>query len=77
MKQALRWIVALVVLGFLIAQAIGVYVFNSKGTGVAYQTSDGDWADGDLLFKGRNFNGIVFGYDLCKITCYVSNIKMQ
>ena len=52
MKQALRWIVALVVLGFLIAQAIGVYLFDSKGTDVAYQTSDGDWADGGVLFKG-------------------------
>ena len=55
----------------------GIYVFESKGTDVAYQTSDGTWADNEVLFKGRNFEGIVFGYELYKIVCNAPDIELQ
>ena len=77
MKRILKWILGIVVLGLLAFWSFGIYVFQSHGTDVAYQTSDGNWADNEVLFKGRNFEGIVFGYELYKIVCNVPDVELQ
>ncbi len=77
MKRALKWILGLIVLGALIFWGLVIYMFESQGTDVAYQTSDGKWADNEVLFKGRNFDGIVFSYELYKIVCDVPNVKLE
>jgi hypothetical protein len=77
MKRALKWILSLIVSGVLIFWGFAVYMFESQGTDVAYQTSDGKWADNEVLFKGRNFDGIVFSYELYKIVCDAPNVKLE
>ncbi len=77
MKRALKWILSLIVLGLLIFWGFTMYIFESQGTDVAYQTSDGKWADNEVLFKGRNFDGIVFSYELYKIVCDTPNVKLE
>ena len=77
MKQILKWILGVGFLGLLAVWGFGIYVFESQGTDVAYQTSDGSWADNEVLFKGRNFEGIVFSYELYKIACNVPDVELQ
>tara|TARA_B100000768_G_C11211800_1_gene346360 strand:- start:668 stop:1126 length:459 start_codon:yes stop_codon:yes gene_type:complete len=77
MIRVLKWISGLVIFGLMSFWVLGVYVFDSQGTDVAYQTSDGFWADNEVLFKGRNFAGIVFGYELYKIVCETSDVELQ
>lgn len=77
MKRILKWILGIMLLGCLFFWSLGVYVFESQGTDFAYQTSDGNWADNEVLFKGRNFEGIVFGYELYKIVCNAPEVKLE
>lgn len=53
---------------------VGAAVFVSAmgafdGTNVAFQSSDGEWADSEILFKGRDFEGILFRFELYKAKC--------
>ena len=77
MKRVMQWILGIIVLGLLAFWGFGIYVFESKGTDVAYQTSDGTWADNEVLFNGRNFEGIVFGYELYTIACKAPDVQLQ
>ncbi len=36
---------------------------------VSFQSSDGNWADNEVLAKGRDFDAMVFGFELYKIQC--------
>lgn len=53
---------------------LGVIVFvwalgAFDGTNVAFQSSDGEWADSEVLFKGRDFKGILFRFELYRASC--------
>lgn len=77
MTKLFRWVLVLIFLSLLALWGFGVFVFESKGTDVAYQTSDGAWADNEVLFKGRNFPGIVLGYEIYKIACNAPGVELQ
>ena len=49
----------------------------SKGTNVAFQSSDGKWASREVLMKGLDFEGIVFSFELYKIECDAQNATLQ
>ena len=36
---------------------------------VSFQSSDGNWADNEVLAKGRDFDAMVFGFELYRIQC--------
>ena len=53
---------------------IGLFVFvwalgAFEGTNVAFQSSDGEWADSEVLYKGRDFEGILFRFELYRTKC--------
>lgn len=52
-------------------------MFDTKGTEVSFQSSDGNWGDSEVLFKGRNFEMIVSLFELYKIRCKVTNATLQ
>ena len=49
----------------------------SKGTNVAYQSSDGKWANREVLMKGHKFEQIVFLFEVYKIECDAQNAALQ
>ena len=49
----------------------------SKGTNVAYQSSDGKWANREVLMKGHKFEQIVFLFEVYKIECGAQNAALQ
>ncbi len=52
-------------------------VFVSNGTDVAFQSSDGNWADREVLSKGRKFEQIVVLFELYKLKCNAPNAQLQ
>jgi hypothetical protein len=49
----------------------------SKGTNVAFQSSDGKWADREVLMKGHEFEHIVVLFEAYKIECETQNAILQ
>jgi hypothetical protein len=49
----------------------------SKGTNVAFQSSDGKWASREVLMKGHQFDHIVVGFEAYKIECDAQNATLQ
>jgi hypothetical protein len=60
----------------LIAVVASWAFFNSKGTEVSFQSSDGEWADSEILFKGRTFNDLLVNFELYKLRC-APNVSLQ
>lgn len=77
MIKILKWILVLAVIGIVGTWGLGIYLFDSKGTDVAFQSSDGNWADNEVLFKGRGFESMVFYFELYKIRCEVEDVSLQ
>ena len=77
MIRALKWILGIVVVGALSFWGFGIYVFESNGTDVAFQSSDGNWADNEVLFKGREFESIATLFELYKIKCNAPTATLQ
>lgn len=48
-----------------------------KGTNVAFQSSDGEWALREVLIKGLAFEHILVSFDAYKIQCNAQNAKFQ
>lgn len=66
LKLILKFIITLGICFVLVAMwALGVF----DGTNVAFQSSDNEWADSEILFKNRSFNGILFRFELYKLRC--------
>lgn len=71
-----------VIVGILIFFSISFIVlinclFYSQGTDVAYISSDGKWADHEMLFKGRDFNQIVYFFEEYKIKCNAPDVRLE
>jgi hypothetical protein len=49
----------------------------SKGTTVAFQSSDGQWASREVLMKGLIFENIVVSFEAYKIECGAQNATLQ
>ena len=49
----------------------------SKGTNVAFQSSDGQWSSREVLMKGHMFEHIVIGFEAYKIECGAQNATLQ
>jgi hypothetical protein len=48
-----------------------------KGTNVAFQSSDGEWASSEVLMKGLIFKNIVVSFEAYKIKCAAQNATLQ
>lgn len=77
MIKVVKWIVGIGFIGLLSFWGFGIYVFESKGTDVSFQSSDGNWADNEVLFKGRTFESIAALFELYKIRCNAPNASLQ
>ena len=54
----------------LIAVFLFVWVLGAfNGTNVAFQSSDGKWADSEVLFKDRDFEVILVSFELYRAKC--------
>ena len=53
------------------------YTMNLNGTDLAFQSSDGEWADSEIQFKGRNFKSITFFFHLYKEKCNKPDVVLQ
>ncbi len=40
-----------------------------SGTDVRFQSSDGEWADSEILFKGRSFEMVLVRFELYRARC--------
>ena len=49
----------------------------SKGTNVAFESSDGEWASREVLMKGLLFENIVVSFEAYKIECAIQNATLQ
>lgn len=56
------------VVGAVFAFVFGYFLFGN--TDVDFRSSDGKWADGEVQFKGRNFDLIVFNFETYKLNCH-------
>ena len=56
---------------------LGVATNGFQGTNVVLQSSDGEWADSEVLLKGREFNQLVVLFELYKIKCQRGSAVLQ
>jgi len=63
---------------FIIFAVLANYMsMVSKGTNVAFQSSDGEWARREVLMKGLVFEHIVVTFEAYKIKCNAQNATLQ
>jgi hypothetical protein len=62
----MRYIVGLVAVVLLLAAWMSG-AFN--GTDVALQSSDGEWADSEVLLKGRNYEAVLVLFEVYRAKC--------
>ena len=63
---------------FFIGGAFLLYMpIIAKGTNVAFQSSDGEWAGHEVLMKGLKFESIVVDFEAYKIKCNAQNAMLQ
>ncbi|ABD81586.1 hypothetical protein [Saccharophagus degradans] len=77
MKRVVYGILGLLSVGFIAFNALSLYVFGKPETNIRVQSSDGEWADGEVLFKGRDFEGLVFTHELYKLVCNAPSAKIE
>ena len=65
--------------GLLIAFVVlaNYHSMVSKGTNVAFQSSDGKWANREVLMKGHEFEQIAFLFEVYKIECEAPSVTLQ
>ena len=49
----------------------------AKGTNVAFQSSDGEWAEIEVLMKSLKFESILIDFEAYKIKCNAQNAMLQ
>ncbi len=77
MLNVLKRIFSITAFWLFILWGSWIFFFASKGTNVAFQSSDGNWADNESLFKGRDFESIVYYFESYKIRCNVPDAILQ
>lgn len=77
MIRVIKWILGILTVGFVSLQAFSFHTFGPPKTNVSFQTDDGEWADREVLFKGRDFESMVFSYEVYKIVCDKPNAILQ
>jgi hypothetical protein len=76
-RNTILWIVAVCLIGYLLLSCVLVMIFGLEPTTVSFQSSDGEWADSEDLWKGRTFEQIVFFFELYKIKCVQPDSRLQ
>lgn len=77
MKRVIYVILGLLSIGFIALNALSFYVFGKPETNIRVQSSDGEWADGEVLFKGRDFESLVFTHELYKLACNAPSATIE
>jgi hypothetical protein len=54
-----------------------VWLFYSTGTDVKYQSSNMQWADSEMSWKGRDLDVVLFNFYLYKLNCSQPNLELQ
>ena len=65
-----------IVLLYIVASTV-IFLFFTSETNVKFQSSDKEWADSEVIFKGRNFESILFYFHLYKLKCNKPNVQLQ
>ena len=62
----------------LIAIFLGqFFIYDYGGINVSFQSSNGEWADGEVIFKGRNFESVLFFFEKYKSKCNKPEVILQ
>ena len=62
----------------LIAIFLGqFFIYDYGGIKVSFQSSDGEWADGEVIFKGRNFETALHVFEKYKSKCNKPEVTLQ
>ena len=73
-------LILLISLAFVAALAVGFlawFVGAFSGTNVAFQSSDGEWADSEMMFKGRDFGSIQRGFEAYRNNCSATSVLQR
>ena len=68
-RSALIWLLSIALVMAIPFVYLAWMVGTFKGTNVSFQSSDGEWADSEVLFKGREFQGIREGFETYRANC--------
>ena len=77
LKKPILYIIIPVGAFIIFAVLANYHCMISKGTNVAFQSSDGKWADREVLMKGHTFEHIVFLFELYRIECNAQDAMLQ
>ena len=62
----------------LLVTGAALWSFGLLGpTSVSFQSSDGEWADGEVLMKGRDFEAVVVRFQLYRSKCNASALLQR
>ena len=76
MKQ-IKIIIGALSLFFIGSITLLNFIFCSHGTDLVFVSSDGKWFDREVQFKGRNFETVVYFFEVYKIECNTKNVKLE
>mgnify|MGYP001821261555 FL=1 len=77
LKKPILFTISIPVLFIIFAVLANYHSMVSKGTNVAFQSSNGEWAIKEVLMKGFEFERIVFLFEAYKIECGAQNATLQ
>lgn len=53
------------------------FIGSFNGSDVAFQSSDGQWADSEVQFKGRDFSAVAYRFEAHRIRCSAPEAMLQ
>jgi hypothetical protein len=77
LKKPILYTIAIPGLLIIFVVLANYHSMVSKGTNVAFQSSDGKWASREVLMKGHTFEHIVFLFELYRIECNAQDSMLQ
>jgi len=73
-------LILVISVAFVLALAVGYlawFVGAFSGTNVSFQSSDGEWADTEILFKGRDFGSIRRSFETYRVNCSPNSVLQR
>jgi len=77
LRKAVISLIAIACMSVLAVGYLAWLVGAFSGTNIAFQSSDGEWADSEVVFKGRDYEYIRESFEIYRANCSPTSVLQR